>query len=150
MQTIFAEAKEKMRASGNMQQWTGGYPSDDVLKNDIERGFSYVVVEHEVIIATFVLAICEDPTYKIIYEGEWLDDTKPYGTIHRIASAQGIHGIMDDVLNWSFGKINNIRVDTHRDNMPMQHLLAKNGFAYCGIIHLLNGDERLAYQKICL
>ena len=25
--------------------------------------------------------------------------------------------------------------------------LVKNGFKYCGIIHLLNGDERLAYQK---
>ena len=26
--------------------------------------------------------------------------------------------------------------------------LAKAGFQYCGIIHLLDGDERLAYQKI--
>ena len=24
----------------------------------------------------------------------------------------------------------------------------QNGFAYCGIIHLENGSERLAYQKI--
>ena len=38
----------------------------------------------------------------------------------------------------------------HRDNHIMQHLLAKHGFSQCGIIHLLNGDERLAYQKVKL
>ena len=149
MQQIFADAKAKMRASGNMLQWTGGYPSDDVLKNDIERGFSYVVEgEDGQIVATFVLAICDDPTYKHIYEGRWLDDDQPYGTIHRIASREGTHGVMTMVLQWAFAQIDNIRVDTHRDNLPMQHLLLKHGFSYCGIIYLLNGDERLAYQKL--
>lgn len=148
MQTIFAEAKRKMRASGNMGQWTGGYPSDEVLRNDIERGFSYVVEENGRMIATFVLAICEDPTYKTIYDGQWTDDKMQYGTIHRIASRECVHGVMKDVLEWSFKKISNIRVDTHKDNKPMQYLMEKNGFRYCGIIHLLNGDERLAYQKI--
>lgn len=28
----------------------------------------------------------------------------------------------------------------------MQHCIRKAGFRYCGIIHLANGDERLAYQ----
>ena len=149
MQLIFADAKAKMRASGNMLQWTDGYPSDDVLKNDIERGFSYVVEgEDGQIVATFVLAICDDPTYKHIYEGRWLDDEHPYGIIHRIASREGTHGVMTYVLQWAFGQIDNIRVDTHRDNLPMQHLLLKHGFTYCGIIYLLNGDERLAYQKL--
>lgn len=148
MQMIFACAKKKMRKSGNMLQWTGGYPSDDILANDIARGFSYIVEQNGQIIATFVLAICEDPTYKKIYNGEWIDDNKPYGTIHRIASTDGVHGIMRDVLAWAFSQTNNIRIDTHRDNLPMQHLMDKHGFAYCGIIHLLNGDERLAYQKI--
>ena len=174
MQQIFADAKAKMRASGNMLQWTDGYPSDDLLKNDIERGFSYVIEDKDgQVVATFVLAICDDPTYKHIYEdsckreqsrassnyaecsrgstegqGRWLDDEHPYGTIHRIASREGTHGVMSYVLQWAFGQIDNIRVDTHRDNLPMQHLLLKHGFSYCGIIYLLNGDERLAYQKL--
>ena len=41
----------------------------------------------------------------------------------------------------------NIRIDTHRDNRIMQHVLEKFGFTYCGIIYLLSGDERLAFQK---
>ena len=43
----------------------------------------------------------------------------------------------------------NIRIDTHRDNRIMRHNIEKHGFAYCGIIYLANGDERLAYQKQC-
>ena len=30
----------------------------------------------------------------------------------------------------------------------MQHNIEKHGFTYCGIIYLVNGDERLAYQKL--
>ena len=40
------------------------------------------------------------------------------------------------------------RQDTHRDNHILQHILKKHGFQYCGIIYLLNGDERLAFQKL--
>ena len=38
-------------------------------------------------------------------------------------------------------------LDTHRDNIPMQKVLARNDFTYCGIIYLENGDERLAFNK---
>lgn len=148
MQQVFSQAKEKMRASGNLLQWADVYPTNDQLKTDIERGFSYVVVKDGVIVATFVLALCPEPTYSNIYGGRWLDYTLPYGTIHRAASIHGVHGIMDIVLDWSFHKTNNIRVDTHVDNIPMQHIMSKHSFMYCGIIHLENGEERLAYQKI--
>ena len=30
----------------------------------------------------------------------------------------------------------------------MQHVIVRHGFAYCGIIYLSNGDERLAYQLV--
>ena len=32
----------------------------------------------------------------------------------------------------------------------MQHLLEKNGFARCGIIHVADGSSRIAYQKMAL
>jgi len=150
MQLVFSEAKEKMRAAGNMEQWTGGYPSDGLLLSDMERGFSYVMEDDGQIMATFVLAECEDPTYRVIHDGAWLEDTLPYGTIHRIASRHGYHGILESVVEWSWRRIPNLRIDTHRDNLPMRHLMEKLGFSYCGIIFLANGDERLAYQKIMI
>ena len=32
----------------------------------------------------------------------------------------------------------------------MQHLLEKNGFTRCGIIHVADGTPRIAYQKLAL
>ena len=56
--------------------------------------------------------------------------------------------IIDFCFNKCFEMFQNLRIDTHRDNIPMQKVLKRNGFEYCGIIYLENGDERLAYQKI--
>ena len=30
----------------------------------------------------------------------------------------------------------------------MKRALEKNGFKYCGVIRIANGDARIAYQKI--
>ena len=52
------------------------------------------------------------------------------------------------VMDFCFSHDTNIRIDTHRDNKIMQHNILKHGFTFCGIIYLLSGDERLAYQKV--
>ena len=41
-----------------------------------------------------------------------------------------------------------LRADTHADNKVMQHLLEKNGFTRCGVIHVADGSPRFAYQKL--
>ena len=68
--------------------------------------------------------------------------------VHRIGSYPDVHGVFKSIMEWCFEKDSNIRIDTHRDNRIMQHNILKEGFAYCGIIYLENGDERLAYQKL--
>ncbi len=143
---IAEEAKQTMRESGNLKQWTDGYPSADVFRQDIEKGVSYVVEEDGTVVATFALVPGPDMTYAKIYEGQWIND-EDYDVIHRIASRRGVRGILRTVLDYAFQLNQNIRIDTHRDNAIMQHLLEKYGFQYCGIIYLLSGDERLAYQK---
>lgn len=92
----------------------------------------------------FALILGEDVTYKYI-EGKWLNNF-PYGTIHRIASKQKVKGILRAAVSYGSRYTNNIRIDTHKDNKVMQHLLEKLQFRKCGIIYLLNGDPRIAYQ----
>lgn len=146
---IFEEAKSIMRADGNMLQWTGNYPSRELILSEIAQGNSYVCVNHEnKVVGTFAFIVGKDPTYQIIYDGAWLEDCTTYGTIHRLASRCNEHGIAAACLEWCFQQVPNLRADTHRDNRILQYILTKHGFSYCGIIHLLNGDERLAYQKI--
>ena len=145
---ISNEAKGIMRRDGNMEQWAGDYPSAEVFANDIRHGVSYVMEHDGIIVATFAAIPGPDPTYATIYNGKWIDANRPYLVIHRIASRAESHGVMNEMLNFCFTMTDNIRIDTHRDNHIMQHLLKKHGFEYCGIIYLANGDERLAYQKI--
>ena len=147
---IFAEAKERMRADGNMHQWTGTYPDASVVAHDMERGASYVVVNEDdgTIVATFACIVGEDPTYVHIYEGEWMDTALPYCTVHRLAARRSVSGMARLTFDFAVTQAPSVRADTHRDNHVMQHLLEKCGFRYCGIIFLLNGDERLAYQLV--
>jgi len=145
---VFSAAKGIMRASGNMNQWGDNYPSLDAVKADMEQDGAYVVVDDGMIVAYFAFLPSPEPTYTNIYEGRWIDDLQPYHVVHRIASMPDAHGIFQSIMDFCFSQDNNIRIDTHRDNLIMQHVILKLGFTYCGIIYLANGDERLAYQKI--
>ena len=141
-------AKGIMRQSGNMHQWEEGYPSEAVIAADMERNGGFVVEDDKKIVGYFAFLQSPEPTYAKIYEGKWIDDTLPYHVVHRIASNPDAHGIFSSIMDFCFSHDTNIRIDTHRDNKIMQHVILKQGFSYCGIIYLLSGDERLAYQKI--
>ena len=141
------QAREIMRSYGNTFQWPDGYPRDDMFLKDIELGGSHVMInEGGNIVGTFALIPGPDIAYQVIYDGQWLND-EPYYVIHRIASTPDSHGILDALLDYCEALSPNIRIDTHKDNVIMINGLKKRGYQYCGIIHLLNGDERLAFQK---
>lgn len=146
---VLEAAKGIMRASGNAGQWINGYPSEEVVLEDIAGGCGYVVLADGRLSAYFAFIPSPEPTYAEIFDGAWLDDTLPYHVVHRIGSYPEVHGIFRAVLDWCFERDPNIRIDTHEDNRIMQHCILRYGFRYCGIIYLLSGDERLAYQKKC-
>ena len=143
---IYARARQFMAEHGNATQWGTTKPAREVIVRDIEQGNSYVCVENGELAAVFYFNKEVDPTYLTIYDGAWANDL-PYGVVHRIASAGAVKGAGSFCLNWAFQQCGNLKIDTHRNNIVMQNTLKKNGFVYCGIIHLLDGDERLAYQR---
>lgn len=147
---VLAAAKGIMRASGNDGQWVNGYPSEEVILEDIAGGNGFVVLDSGRIVAYFAFIASPEPTYARIYDGDWLNDSIPYHVVHRIGSYPEVHGIFKTVMDWCFERDPNIRIDTHRDNRIMQHCIDSYGFTYCGIIYLESGDERLAYQLIRL
>ena len=144
---IFDYAREFMKRSGNPTQWTDGYPQRELIAGDIAAGVCYVCVENGIPEGVFMLIPGEEPNYKVITEGAWLNDA-PYATIHRLASSGKAKGIADLCFAWCSAQYSNIRADTHDDNKIMQHLLEKNGFARCGRIFVANGSARIAYHKI--
>ena len=144
---IYENAKKFMRENGNHNQWNLGYPNRETVIEDIEEDVGYVCEDDGEVVATFMFKIGDDETYETIYEGAWKNDA-PYAVVHRIAVKKHGAGIVDFCLAECFKKYPNLKMDTHRDNIPMQKVLLRAGFEYCGITHLLNGDERLAYQKV--
>lgn len=143
---IYEAAKKKMRADGNLHQWSDKYPDEETLLNDIARGELYIAHDGNEIYGVFMLSFSGEDTYKEI-QGAWLND-EAYAVIHRIASLGKGKNLLGDAIDFAFDKTKNIRIDTHEDNNIMRTLLKKLGFIYTGIIHLKNGDERRAYQLI--
>ena len=155
---VFEAAKAIMRADGNYDQWGApGFPGDALLLRDIARGGGFVIEisprdpsglgrnDSVSIVAYFALLPSPEPTYSHI-DGAWLTDG-PYGVIHRIASYPEVHGIFSAIIDFAAARYLHLRIDTHRDNRIMQHLIDAAGFTYCGIIWLEDGTERLAYER---
>lgn len=143
---IYARARVFMAEHGNPSQWGTSRPPKSAVEKDIDSGDSYVCTVDEKIAAVFYYRVGEDPTYRAIEGGQWMN-SQPYGVVHRIASDGQTKGAGSFCLNWAFAQCGNLRIDTHRDNVVMQKVLEKNGFQYCGIIYIENGDERLAFQR---
>lgn len=149
---IYDRAARYMAETGNPNQWAVGYPTREMIMEDIARGVSYVMDVNGVIEAVFAYIEGTDPTYGRIENGAWKNNGR-YGTIHRIASAGRMRGIANKCFAWCENEarahgLGSIRVDTHNDNRIMQRVVVKNGFVYCGVIYLANGAPRLAYEKV--
>lgn len=144
---VIDQARIIMRETGNATQWANGYPSSETILDDIEQDCGFVCCTDAIVGYFFFRhGIDPEPTYSVI-EGTWLND-RPYGVIHRLASGRKAKGIATAAFDFAFTQTNNVRVDTHADNLPMQRFLQKNGFSYCGVIYVNDGTPRDAFQKM--
>lgn len=142
---LYRQARAFMRSCGNQAQWINGYPSASLLQQDIAASHLYICLDGCTIAAAFCWRPGPDPTYRRIEQGRWLDE-QPYYVVHRLAVNSPGWGVGSFCLRWCLQQNPRLRIDTHRDNAPMQKLLLKNGFHYCGIIYTEDGSPRLAYQ----
>lgn len=142
---VYEQARAFMAACGNGGQWANGYPSEAVLRQDIARGHLYLCLDENALAAVFCFRAEPDPTYAHIYNGRW-PNGRPYGVIHRLAVMRRGKGTASFCLQWALRQSPDIRIDTHADNIPMQKVILKNGFAYCGVIYTDDGTPRRAYQ----
>lgn len=144
---LYHSAQTFMIRNGNPTQWDRFYPTRELLEADISRKTCYVMTADGGIHGVFVLRFGEDPTYRIIENGAWLNDA-PYVTIHRLASDGTVRGVFRACADFCLGFSDNLRVDTHADNLPMQRSIEAYGFRRCGVIHVADGTPRFAYQYL--
>lgn len=147
---IYACAREFQVATGNPHQWAkNGWPPEDLVREDIAVGRSFVCVdENDTVHGVFVYIFGADidPTYRVIEDGAWGKDA-PYGVVHRIA-ADGTPGVGGYCLCRAYEWSGHLRIDTHPDNTVMRHVLEREGFTRRGIIHVPQDDHpRIAFDR---
>ena len=149
---IYRYAREFMARSGNPDQWgPTNWPPEALIRQDIAERNSYVCLNEEGnVIGTFFFIHGEDidPTYRVIHDGAWLDDSA-YGVVHRLAGDGSEKGIGAFCLKWAYEQCGHLRIDTYGDNHVIQNLARKLGFVHTGTIYVEEDDlPRLAFEKV--
>ena len=151
---IIAQAQNYL-AQLKIDQWQDGYPPKSQIITDIQNKESYVALNDlGEIMATTMFTTKPETTYNSI-DGKWVTPHHSvYGVIHRLAvnnefRSQGVAKNIFKHFEQQLKEqgIKSMRVDTHMDNKGMQRLLKKLGYSYCGVIVLIGGAKRLAFEK---
>lgn len=152
---LYRAARAGLKAMGIDQWQNGDYPNEEDAKVDMDQGRCYVLTQGGEVIAVACLAFGHEPTYDVIENGAWGSSAEYYGFLHRIAVApqakgQGAAGRLFTELERQAKErgVAVIRGDTHRDNHPMQRVMAKAGLTLRGVIHVEDGTQRLAFEKL--
>lgn len=131
-------------------QWHPGYPTMNTIVEDIEKGIGFVFIEDDKVLGYCCIIIGNEPAYNII-DGAWKTD-RVYAVVHRMAFSKHSRGkslsgqAIDLIKEYCVENgIEAIRVDTQKENKPMQHILAREGFEYCGLV-TFDGGPKLAYE----
>lgn len=158
---VLADGRAAIAAFG-IDQWQAGYPFRSTIEADIEAGKSYVLVDDDEIVATYMYEANGEPTYDSI-DGAWLtkgDSAQPsYACMHRVAVAEGKtgKGYAKHMVHAALGQaredgFEGLRIDTHPGNLAMRGLVEGLGFEYCGMIYIAHAGEgtpdRVAYEKL--
>ena len=150
------QAKASFRARG-IDQWQKGDPDAPGLTAAISRGAVHVLDEDGQAVGMITVVSGPELSYADI-DGAWLND-EPYAAFHRVCveeSRKG-QGLAARLFSESETYVkqdgfHNVRIDTHPDNISMQHALSKSGYRLCGRLVLAEGtekgDPRLAYHKV--
>lgn len=154
---VISQARQSIKKLG-IDQWQDGYPDAEVFLKDIRCGQCYVFEADNEVAGVMVLAFMPEDAYEKIEGTGWLNNSRNYAVIHRMAvgdafRGSGLSGKMIEIATKIGGEngVVSLRADTHRGNLPMQKFLTKSGFTYCGnvIYPLIHGDKiRMAYEKI--
>ena len=149
---LIDQAKAYFKEKG-IPQWQGEYPARCDIEADRNKG-GYVIIDEEKVVGYCFIAPMQDSNYKVIEQGQWLND-EPYVVMHRTCVSADCKG--RDIAGLFVEKaaevaeaagIHNVRADTHEKNISMRRFLKKHGFRYCGIVHVADGTPRAAGQLV--
>lgn len=155
---IISEARSAIAAL-NIDQWQDGYPTRDVIEEDIKAQRLFGAYDEQGLMAVCAIFTTPEPIYQSL-QGEWKNKEETYVTVHRMASSDRARGkgaalvLMEKAFSVARqANAVSVRIDTHRGNVRMRRFLDKLMFEECGLVdyscHTAGDPWRIAYEK-CL
>lgn len=148
---ILQQAIELRKKDGS-EQWQDGYPNLEVVQQDIDKDYGYVLISGAHILAYMAVIFDGEPAYEKL-EGEWLSKGA-YVVVHRVAVAQDIKTkgtatlLMKELEKLALARqVYSVKVDTNFDNRAMLRILEKLNYQYCGKVYF-RGGARMAFEKL--
>lgn len=141
------------------------YPSPRRLMHSIENGTTHVVENADgQLIAVFAVSFSPDKNYaRDEIKGAWLTDSnatpQQYAELHWVAvdypaRRRGVGMFILDRVDEIAreGGVRSVRADVYFENQPMQRLLDKHGYEYCGLVTIRDtlgrAKRRCAYEHL--
>lgn len=155
--SISKDARAVLKKRG-VDQWQGDYPTADDFISDINGGFGRIILHGDEPAAYYSIFPYEPPEYAEITDGKWTEGLAAC-TVHRVCAAAkyrgtGITSFLCRCIDEQCAEagLRCIRMDTHRKNKAMQHMLTEHGYRYRGNI-LVDSEPghdpaRQAFEKI--
>lgn len=152
MMRVIASARKFLGDQG-IPQWQGTYPDQAAIEQDIATGIGRVLVVDGKVAGLAALVVGPDPHYLRIDGEGWLADV-PYLAVHRFALDGSIRGkqlsrvFLSNIMSEAYRRgFTDLRVDTHAQNVIMQHAITGMGFDFRGIVYMDEPvPERNAYE----
>ena len=140
------------RKQDGSNQWQDGYPNIEVIKDDIQKKYGYVLTLKEEIVGYCALLINDEPEYLNI-EGKWLTNND-FIVFHRLAISEKFlnKGLAKKMVSFieQFAISKNIfsvKADTNHDNTPMLKLFKTLKYSFCGTVYIRKSPRR-AFEKL--
>lgn len=153
--SIILDAKNRLKEAGSTQ-WQSGKPNVETIASDIELRQGYVVKDKGVVVAYVSVWMHDDPNYNLIFDGSW-EYSDPYVCLHRFVVDSSYYGkgigrmLLQECIELArLNAYTTVRIDTHRDNIPMIRLIESVGFQYRGVVFVDDplDAKRNAYEYV--
>lgn len=131
-----------------IDQWQDGYPSEDIIAEDITRGIGYVACALDnTVLGYEAVVFTGEEAYSQLPDEAW-HTPSDYVVVHRLCvdGNSRRRGIAIELMNFASEEairrnITAFRIDTHKGNIRMLSLLHKLGFEHVGVVRYDSGER---------